>query len=123
MTGFLTPGQLQNSSLDSIEHGAEPACIAWHSVSNVYYIIRPLRGSTNARGFILELTSFVSVAATDTQGIRFAAQLPVSDFEDAMQVAAASAGGARIIVTRNLRDYDESPIPAVSTEQALAELE
>ena len=25
--------------LDRIEHGAERACIAWHSVSNLYYII------------------------------------------------------------------------------------
>ncbi len=122
LTGFLTPGQLQNSSLDSIEHGAEPACIAWHSVSNVYYIIRPLRGSTNARGFILELTRFVNVAITDTQGIRYAAGLPMPDFEDAMQVAAARASGARLIVTRNLRDYAQSPIPAVDAEAALVGL-
>lgn len=109
--------------LNRLEQGVEDACIAWHSVSNIYYIMSPVHGDVDSRDFILELTSFVSVAATDTQGIRFAAQLPMSDFEDAMQVAAASAGGARIIVTRNLRDYDESPIPAVSTEQALAELE
>ena len=25
--------------LDRIEHGAERACIAWHTVSNFYYIV------------------------------------------------------------------------------------
>ena len=108
--------------LNRIEQGVEPACIAWHSVSNLYYIINPVRGGADARDFILELTSFVSVATTDTQGIRYAAQLPMPDFEDAMQVAAARASGARLIVTRNLRDYESSPIPALNAERALEEL-
>lgn len=108
--------------LDLVEHGIEAACIAWHSVSNLYYIMRPVSGDIDARAFILELTRFVTVATTDTQGIRYAAQLPMSDFEDAMQVAAARAGGARLIVTRNLRDYEGSPVPAVDAQTVLAEL-
>ena len=64
----------------------------------------------------------MSVATTDTEGIRYAAGLPMSDFEDAMQVAAARACGARYIVTRNTRDYGQSPIPAVNPQQTLDEL-
>ena len=108
--------------LDRIERGDEEACIAWHTVSNLYYILRPVQGGADARSFILELTQFVSVSTTDTQGIRYAAQLPLTDFEDAMQVAAARACGARLIVTRNLRDYESSPIPAVDPQTALAEM-
>ena len=108
--------------LNRIERGAESACIAWHSVSNLYYLMRPLQGGADARDFILELTRFVSIAATGTEGIRYAAQLPMPDFEDAMQVAAARAVGARLIVTRNLRDYQGSPIPAVDPQRALAAL-
>ena len=59
---------------------------------------------------------------TDTEGIRYAAALPMADFEDAMQVAAARACGARYIVTRNIRDYQHSPIRAASPQEALAEL-
>lgn len=105
--------------LDMIEYGAESACIAWHSVSNFYYIVAPARGGVGARDFIVELTRFVSVATTDTEGIRYAVGLPMEDFEDAMQVAAARACGARHIVTRNVRDYARSPIPAVSPPEAL----
>ena len=108
--------------LDRIEHGAEAAYIAWHSVSNLYYVIAPALGDVSARDFIVELTGFVAVATTDTEGIRYAADLPMADFEDAMQVAAARACGARHIVTRNVRDYVRSPIRALDPQQALGEL-
>ena len=108
--------------LDRIEHGAEAASIAWHSVSNLYYVVTPTLGGVSARDFIVELTRFVAVAATDTEGIRYAAELPMKDFEDAMQVAAARACGARHIVTRNVQDYERSPIRAVAPGEALREL-
>ena len=108
--------------LDRIEHGAEAAFIAWHSISNFYYIVAPALGGVSTRDFIVELTRFVAVAATDTEGIRYAAELSMNDFEDAMQVAAARACGARHIVTRNVRDYQRSPIPAVDPQEALSGL-
>ena len=105
--------------LDRIEHGAEAAYIAWHSVSNLYYIVEPSLGNVSARDFIVELSRFVAVAETGTDGIRYAAELPMADFEDAMQVAAARVCGARHIVTRNVRDYERSPIRAVDPREAL----
>ena len=108
--------------LNLIERGAEDAPIAWHTFANLYYLMRPARGGADTRDFILDLIRFVSVATTDTQGIRYALQLPMTDFEDSMQVAAARASGARLIVTRNLRDYERSPIPAVNAETVLGEL-
>ncbi|MXZ35864.1 MAG: PIN domain-containing protein [Acidobacteria bacterium] len=108
--------------LDRIEYGAESAFIAWHSISNFYYIVAPVSGGASARYFIVELTGFVSVATTNMEAIRYAAGLPMSDFEDAMQVAAARACGARHIVTRNVRDYQRSPIPAVDPREAIRQL-
>ena len=108
--------------LDQVEHGAESAYIAWHSVSNLYYVVAPSRGGVDTRDFILQLTRFVAVATTDTEAIRYAAELPMPDFEDAMQVAAARACGARHIVTRNVTDYERSPIRAVSPREALGGL-
>ena len=75
-----------------------------------------------ARQFILGLLRIVSVAQTGTEDILYAASLPMRDFEDAMQVAAARACGARQIVTRNLRDYARSPIPAITPQEALDQL-
>ena len=108
--------------LDRIEHGAEGACVAWHTLANFYYLVRPVRGGQKTRAFILELLRFVGVAATDTESMRYAAQLPMADFEDAMQVAAGRACGARYIVTRNVRDYGNAPIPVLPPQACLAEL-
>ena len=113
---------LASKLLDRLEHGYRRAFIAWHSVSNFYHVVAPSRGETSARDFILELTRFVEVAETGTEAVRYAAALPMADFEDAMQVAAADACGARYIVTRNMKHFRRSPVPAISPEDALREL-
>ena len=105
--------------LDRVERGAEPASIAWHSISNLYYIVKPSHGDITTRDFIRELTEFVQVAETGDDVIRYALRLPMNDFEDAMQVAAAQACNANFIVTRNITDYQNSPIPAVTPQQHL----
>ena len=106
--------------LDRIEHGSGSAYIAWHSVSNLYYVVSPSWGGVSTRDFIVHLTRFVGVATTSTEAVRYAASLPMTDFEDAMQVAAARACGAQHIVTRNVKDYERSPISAVSPREALS---
>ncbi|MCY3850368.1 MAG: PIN domain-containing protein [Acidimicrobiaceae bacterium] len=108
--------------LDRIERGNKRAFIAWRTVSNFYYLVASSSGGSSARDFLVELTGFVSVAVTDTEAVRFAAALPMSDFEDALQIAAAQACGARHIVTRNVKDYMRSPIPAITPQEALSEL-
>ena len=108
--------------VDRIEQSRRRAFIAWHSVSNLYYIVAPVHGGTRTRDFIVDLTRIVEVATTGTEAVRYAAGLPMADFEDALQVAAAHASGARHIVTRNIRDYRRSPIRAMSPAEALSEL-
>ena len=76
----------------------------------------------DARDFLVDLTRFVAVAATGTEALRYAAALPMADFEDALQVAAARACGARHIVARNVQDYARAPIQAVEPREALSDL-
>jgi predicted nucleic acid-binding protein len=99
------------------------AWIAWHTASSFYYLVAPERGPGGARRFLAELTGFIGVAETTTESLRTATGLALRDFEDAMQVAAALACGAERIVTRNLKDYRSSPVPAVSPKSILAELQ
>ncbi len=108
--------------LNQLEIGRARAFVAWHTISNFYYLVSPSRGDADVRDFITDLTRFVEVAATGTEALRYAAALPVDDFEDAMQVAAARACGADSIVTRNAKDFQRSPIRAISPAEALAEL-
>ena len=105
--------------LDGLERRPGSAFVAWHSISNFYYLVAPRRGTAGTRAFIQDLMRFVEVAPTTTDDLLFATKLNVRDFEDAMQVAAAAACGADVIATRNVRDYRNSPIRA-ATPKSLA---
>jgi predicted nucleic acid-binding protein len=73
-------------------------------------------------GELLDLVGFVDVAPASAESVRHAARLPLKDFEDALQVAAALACRAEVIATRNLRDYRGAPVPAASPEDVLRSL-
>ena len=90
------------------------ACIAWHSLSNIAYLVRP-----DARTFLQNLLRFVEVAAVGTREAKQALSFPMNDLEDALQAAAALAFDAHYIVSRNLNHYRHSPIPALSPSQFL----
>ena len=108
--------------LDRLQTGPKRAFVAWHSLSNFYYLVTPAGGGSDARDFITELIRFVAVPDCGTDAIVFAAGLGMEYFEDAMQVAAARACGARFVVTRNARDFRRSPIPAITPLEALESL-
>src|SRR5262249_24464584 len=90
--------------------------VAWHSLSNVAYLAHP------ARGFIRYLLHFVEVAPTGTHEARQAVGFPMPDLEDALQAAAALAFDALYIVTRNVKDYKNSPVPSITPSKFLAEV-
>jgi predicted nucleic acid-binding protein len=108
--------------LAHFERDPHRAFVAWHTLSNLYYLLRPARGGRDARDMIDDLMGFLAVAPTDTDAMRFAVSLPLPDLEDAMQVAAARACGALYIATRNVKDFRRSPIPARTPAQLLEDL-
>jgi predicted nucleic acid-binding protein len=108
--------------LSYLERHPRMSFMAWHSLSNFHYLVAPTRGRDDARGFLLDLTRFVTVAPAHTDAFRHACSLSVGDFEDSLQVAAASACGALRIATRNVRHYRQSPIPARTPADLLEEI-
>lgn len=108
--------------VDALERWPGTGFIAWHSISNFYYLVAPSRGKASARTFLLDLANFVDVSATTTESLRFAGGLDMKDFGDALQVAAAVACRADFIATRNIRDYANSPVKAVEPAVALKQL-
>jgi hypothetical protein len=60
------------------------------------------------------------VAAVDGGVVRRALRLNLADFEDAVCAAAAEGAGCDLVVTRNGRDYRQSPVTAVDPMTALA---
>lgn len=101
--------------IDAAENRRFESFIAWHSVSNFYYIVSPKVKKQVAIEFIKDLLQFVNVASTSTKDVLYTTGLPFSDFEDSLQVAAAIACKADVIVTRNVKHYKASPIPVHTT--------
>lgn len=99
------------------ENSPGQVAVAWHSLSNVAYLVRP-----DARPFLEHLLRFVDVATVGTREAKQALGFPMNDLEDALQAAAAIAFGADCIVTRNLGHYRTSPVPALSPTQFLRQL-
>jgi hypothetical protein len=114
--------EASSALLDLLERRPRMAFVAWHTVANFFYLVRPARGARGARDFLVDLTAFASVAPADTEALRYAASLDLPDLEDAMQVAAARACGAEYIATRNVRDFRKSPVPARTPAELLEEL-
>ena len=105
--------------IDALQTRPRFGHVAWHSLSNLFYLVSPKLGGKSSRQFIMDLLGFIEVAATSTQDAMQALTLKMNDFEDAMQVAAALACKAEVIVTRNLKHYKNSPISAMDANRAI----
>ena len=88
--------------------------IAWHSLSNIAYLLRP-----DARPFIKELLGFTEIPATGTNAAKQATGFPMKDLEDSLQAAAALHFGAAYIITRNGTHFRNSPVPAITPKEFL----
>ncbi|MCX6937884.1 MAG: PIN domain-containing protein [Verrucomicrobia bacterium] len=85
------------------------AAVAWHSLPNCAYLLK-----NGGRPFLERLLRIVEVAPVATSEARRALLLPMTDLEDAFQAASALAWDADFIITRNLRHYANSPVPALT---------
>ncbi len=109
--------------LDALEQRKGKGYVAWHSLANFYYLVAPAKGSSPAREFIADLMVFIDLAPSMKEGVQYACQSSIKDFEDALQVAAAMASGVTVIATRNIKDYVNSPIRAALPSSVCKELQ
>lgn len=87
------------------------------SVPNIVYIMRKELDSEKIREILNILTSIFTVVDLRRQDLMKAAQLPFSDDEDALQAVCAQRIKADYIVTRNIKDFKNSPVPAVKPSE------
>ena len=100
--------------LEAVQRGSLSGVVAWHTISNLYYILTSYADRKQALSFVRALAAIVEVAPADSATLDVALALDMRDFEDAMQVSAGLAAGVETIVTRNSGDFRKSPIPVVS---------
>ncbi|WP_395744375.1 type II toxin-antitoxin system VapC family toxin [Prosthecobacter sp.] len=93
--------------------------IAWHSLATTYYILKRGRTSAEALAEVDKILAWADIAPVTKLTAHQARALAFADFEDAMQAAAAVECQAHLIVTRNLKDFTSSPVPACTPEEFL----
>ena len=92
----------------SCTDGKTKGCIAAHSISNMFFILRKDYNARERRE-ILDKEKLLSGLANED----------FSDFEDCLQMECAKSYGAEYIVTRNVSDYAASEIKAVLPSEYL----
>jgi len=94
------------------------------AVKDVYYLIKQfLKDDVKARECIFLISNYIKIVNTTAEDITSAVILYMPDFEDALIAAAARREKADYIITRNEKDFINSPIPAITPEQFLERLD
>jgi predicted nucleic acid-binding protein len=94
------------------------------SIADAYYIIRKsVKDPVAARDAIATLLQLVRVCDTTASDVTAALTLNIVDFEDSILAATARREKAECIITRNERDFGQSPVPAVSPADFIAQWE
>lgn len=118
--GRAGSGPTSRAVIEWCQHTPQAAIVAWHTMSNLFYLLNAARSNSFARAFLADLLNFTIIVSGGTESVRHALSMPMRDFEDALQVAAALSGNAEFIVTRNVADFRRSVVPAIAPNEFLA---
>lgn len=101
--------------------GKTKACIAAHSITNMFFILRKDFNEKERREVLFSLCSIFDIEGIDkAKLVSGLANEDFSDFEDCLQMECAKAYGADYIVSRNITDYSASEIKAIEPKDYLA---
>jgi predicted nucleic acid-binding protein len=109
--------------LESVELGKIQGFISATTVTDIHYLVkRHTKSAEIAITTISKLLILMEVCAVDGGVIQQAMDMGLSDFEDAVQVAAAITTSLDVIVTRDVVGFIGSPIPIMSPDELVKQL-
>jgi predicted nucleic acid-binding protein len=89
------------------------------TVLDVMYILRKHIRPENVKDAVQTLLAILEVEEVRKADIVNAFESDMTDYEDAVQAQCAKRNNVNYIVTRNIRDFDKSPVLAVLPGDAL----
>lgn len=94
--------------------------MAAHSVPNMFYILRKSMSDEERRKVLKLLCQIVKVEGIDADKVLSALDnSEFQDFEDCLQEECAVMMNAEYIITRNVKDFSASRVPAILPEDFL----
>lgn len=105
--------------LERILHGQERGALSAHAVTTVHYLVGRYVDRVAADRAISWLLHHLTVCAVGREELERACSLGWPDFEDAVVAAVAERNNCTCIVTRNVKDFEGSPIKALTPQEYL----
>ena len=97
------------------------ALITASSVTDIYYLIRKhLKDSKEAKLTLLKLFTLFQIVDVTGDDCKKALELNVSDYENALLATCARREKVEYIITRNIKDFTSSPVPAILPDRFIS---
>jgi len=101
-------------ALMKVARGYADGIIGANAIVDISYIVnKSLKNNEETMNSIFDVLDILSLADTTAQDIFEARDLDIPDYEDAVIASIASRENASYIVTRNIADFANSPVPAI----------
>ena len=92
-------------------------CISALSIPNIVYIMRKELDNEKIKDILNTFTLLFTIVDLRESDLIKGADLDFSDYEDALQSICASRVKANYIVTRNIKDFKNSSVPAIKPSE------
>ena len=99
------------------------ACLCATTITTVDYLLSQTLPNKKAREAVRGLLAIFDVALVNRSVLERALAYRMKDFEDAVLAEAGILAGARIIVTRNTRDFSLAPLPVLTPQEFLVQFD
>lgn len=102
--------------------GEYSAVLPAHALTTIHYLIEKYSGTEVANQTIDGLLADFAIQSVGKTDFQRARQLQFKDFEDAVVAVVAEVTASQYIITRNVPDFSNSPVPVMTPAEFLEEL-
>lgn len=89
-----------------------------HSIATTHYVLKKHTSEEHLREILYQLMNYITIVPIDADVIKKGLRSGYKDFEDGLQIfCAASVPQIDGIITRNIKDFRDSEIPAYTPDQ------
>jgi predicted nucleic acid-binding protein len=105
-----------------VERGELEGVLCATTLTTIDYLLGRTMSAQQAKDAVRSLLDLFEIAAVTRVVLEAALASPMADFEDAVLAHAASHAGTDRIITRNTRDFGQSPVLAMEPIEFLAQV-